>query len=430
MQFESARLYCACEALINNAAGSTQLADPGTASQRERIIILSDLHLGVERRAGLFSADRPLREFLIRVSADAERDRAALRVAFLGDTFDFPSVGTNEGYIRGSDADLVDRCERILAVHSEFRDGLRLLLKARASIDFLPGNHDPALMRPAIQRRLEQEFVTAGADTLRFHPWVLHIPGVLFAEHGNQYHDINSFPAWLNAQKTELSQWPVPIGAQLDEFKRTEDAGGSVPGVRLLRARHPLGRLFGVSRIVATALFQVVVQLSPISRRTRSHYRDATFGQVEYRSHIPANVLVAIDIKAEAIARSWPTRLGSTVINKVSLGKVGRSGFPMGDAEKRAHFSHIAQEISEILLAAGRPTPWVVFGHTHLVDNHATLHANLVNTGTWISPEIGTDLLPFLQIEIDHATAATSGSLLGWHEGRSEIRSLEIRHSP
>ena len=61
------------------------------------------------------------------------------------------------------------------------------------------GNHDLDLVRPAVGQRLRWHLgVAASDDRVRIWPWLYVVPGVLYAEHGNQHHDLNRFPRILD----------------------------------------------------------------------------------------------------------------------------------------------------------------------------------------------------------------------------------------
>ena len=61
------------------------------------------------------------------------------------------------------------------------------------------GNHDIEVARPATAALLTALLgLDPGHPGVRFSPWVVHEPGVLYAEHGSQHHQLNRMPTLLS----------------------------------------------------------------------------------------------------------------------------------------------------------------------------------------------------------------------------------------
>ena len=116
---------------------------------------------------------------------------------------------------------------------------MQRLIEAGHGIDILPGNHDPQLMNAAVQSELTRLLGSGGGNQIRVHNWVLHVPGVFFAEHGNQYHDINSFPNWLRFAATNGPSPDLPIGPVFDDFivRLAQKTGQPTLNVKSILAR-------------------------------------------------------------------------------------------------------------------------------------------------------------------------------------------------
>jgi hypothetical protein len=176
------------------------------------LVIDSDLHLGGGPRAEAWGAgfsdeftdDQAFSDFLCWL-----RQRPESRLVFLGDTFDFlrdPVINTRTGLFARNDAEAVTQFNRIATAHPILFKSLSSTLAAAIQVDFVSENHDAELIRPAVQDRL---CALLGAPP-RFHPWLLYIPGLLYAEHGHHHHYINALsrPLYPYARSDEYLERP------------------------------------------------------------------------------------------------------------------------------------------------------------------------------------------------------------------------------
>jgi UDP-2,3-diacylglucosamine pyrophosphatase LpxH len=139
---------------------------------RTRLAIVSDLHMATPDAPGgdPFADDRAFAELLVALATRRIRTRLLL----LGDTFDLVLAGRG-----GLDA--------VAAAHRAVFDALAGFAAAGHEIEVVPGNRDVDLLRPPARERLRSLL----AAPVLFHPWVVHVPGVLYAEHGRQPHAID-----------------------------------------------------------------------------------------------------------------------------------------------------------------------------------------------------------------------------------------------
>jgi UDP-2,3-diacylglucosamine pyrophosphatase LpxH len=416
---------------------------------RQRIIIVSDLHLGATSRPGHFEHDGEFQRFLEYLTQDAIRNSLGLRLVMLGDIFDFPSVPSMSGNRRDSDADLVDRLQRVLYCHPLFTQALNAFVAAGNRLDFLPGNHDPGLMRLTVQTLIRSALSAPSESDLRFHPWIFSLPGLLYAEHGNQYHDINSFPEWLNAQAHPLNETGKPIGAKLDDLvmtlaSKTDRSANSVPisltGVvrhqlhdpRKLVRSLPVFARFGVEVIRAS-----ISIWSPIDARRRRHYRRTWMSVAEAETGLSLSVLAAIDRLAERNARAWPGRIWKsgrslfvTRLRRKGTRSGSATGLAMTGETRKTHFSETGKTIAKILADDGQAAPIIAFGHTHLADLAHYPESTVVNAGTWLDAEPGNSSagprqseMSFIRIDVDVSTDNPDVALLKWNDAGRNIQS-------
>lgn len=217
------------------------------------VVILSDLHLGPGRdpqtgrwsRLEDFFYDRELAAFLDHLRARG-RAEGPVRLILNGDVFDFllvtevpdPTEAHGLGLtlhraerkfgLRATEAGSVWKLARIVEGHPRVFDALGALVAEGAELVVLPGNHDPEVFFPAVQRALTDAIVgrAVGAERgraelegrIRFTPWFWYEPGRLFVEHGHQYDDSSVlsnllFPLEPGRPKGAPAQVDLPVSS-------------------------------------------------------------------------------------------------------------------------------------------------------------------------------------------------------------------------
>jgi UDP-2,3-diacylglucosamine pyrophosphatase LpxH len=184
----------------------------GALGDREEWVLLSDVHLNEafrsaiegwwEYKAPSSRQDAELAAFLETI--DGRRPAYFVRsvVVFNGDTFDFDTCFSAppgrevppEGLPPTVDGS-VFKMGAILDNHTHFVHALAQFLARGNRVVFVLGNHDRELHFEEVQAILRSRVAAAApvglasevAARIRFEPWFIHVPGVLFAEHGNQY---------------------------------------------------------------------------------------------------------------------------------------------------------------------------------------------------------------------------------------------------
>ena len=185
----------------------------------EEYVLVSDVHLNEilapdsfqsvrggdgwwEYKAPASSQDADLAAFFAAIDARRPAWFARTVVIFNGDTFDFDTCfSAPAGYpapIEGLPPTIdgsVYKIGRMLADHPGFVDALATFLSQGNRAVFVFGNHDRELHFPEVQEVLTRRVAAAApagsgecvAASITFEPWFFHVPGVLYAEHGNQY---------------------------------------------------------------------------------------------------------------------------------------------------------------------------------------------------------------------------------------------------
>lgn len=201
-----------------SGAGYAGVASADAPDHPEEWVLVSDVHLNevIEPRyAGWWQyksreslQDNDLAAFFAAIQERRPDCFARSVLVFNGDTFDFDTCFTApegrevppEGLpptVEGS----VYKMSKILSDHPLFVTALARFLSEGNRAIFVLGNHDRELHFPEVQEVLRSRLAAAApvgtsagvAERIGFEPWFIHVPGVLYAEHGNQYDSTCSY---------------------------------------------------------------------------------------------------------------------------------------------------------------------------------------------------------------------------------------------
>ena len=320
-----------------------------------KAVVLSDLHLGA---AGAATEDAFV-SFLEWLTARARSDATPWRLVLLGDLLDLLH------------APGPDPRAALDAVAARQRPVLAALGAAAAHgvvVDVVPGNHDSELVDSDLQERL-RALVAAAAGTsaallrptFRVRPWFLLVPGLLYAEHGSQYHALNAVADPL----APSGRWSrrLPPGAVLDLFLSGADHGGPAPGLpRLLPAA-----------------------VGALARRGRTDASTAaSLRACAQEAGLSPGALVALRGLAETSPGALLRNVYAAVCRRT------------GHVERRQQEAAVA--VHRILARERQAAPVYVFGHTHRVA-HLALDADgmqllWINGGAWADGSYG-----FVEVE-------------------------------
>ena len=312
-----------------------------------KAIVLSDLHLGT---ASGPATDDAFVSFLEWLTAAAGSGDSPPRLIVLGDLFELLHVP----------AELASPLAALEAVAEQHRPALSALGTAASSgirIDLVPGNHDSELVDPELQEKLRVLVGNAtGIDeaglrsTFRVQPWFLLVPGLLYAEHGSQYHSLNAVADPL----TPFGRWSyrLPPGAVLDLHLR--EKGG--------------------------ARLRLLPRLLPLLLRAAAHRRKRDPESAKSRQAWPPQE-TGLSPAALAALRNLSEDSPVALARNLSAALLGHARY----VESRQQ--HAAVAIHEILAREGRAVPVHVFGHTHRVAHCALSAGNKpllwLNPGAW-----------------------------------------------
>ena len=326
----------------------------------ERLVLVSDLHLGGGAEtarwgpgfADEFDGDEAFPAFLEWLTSTAHRSS---RLVLLGDTIDFLRVPVAGALYARNDAEAICQLEQIAAAHPKVFEALSTTAGRGIGIDIVVGNHDVELARPSVQNRLRALLAPSGesatdGDAVRFHLWSYYVPGVLYAEHGNHYSEVNSFHRPLSPVQGGRTE--RPLGPRLGSARRLLFPGD--PGQPLFR------------QVAAD-----VVANDRLARAARDEYRDRVLADYAAEIGLPVSAVRRLH---ELGARS----AGATAVRIAKVRLTGSMSF-------REASWHVAAAVHGMLADAGSSVPFCVFGHTHTAC-HLQLNGGdgvYLNTGTW-----------------------------------------------
>jgi UDP-2,3-diacylglucosamine pyrophosphatase LpxH len=323
---------------------------------RSRIVIVSDLHMAAPGGpvADPFAEDEAFAALL----ASLARDAVPTRLVLLGDTFDLVLAAGAPTRPHDPVTAAVDALEKAAEAHPRVLASLGAFAAAGHAVEIVPGNHDVELLRPPVQQRLRELVAKSGGDAprlegLAFRPWIVHVPGVLYAEHGQQHHDLNHFRRLLaRAAPAARRRRSAPVALSLDESR-----------VELARARGA-----GRPAVAVRAAGRLALAGAGLAAGDRGRARAAHERLVREHAatvELPASALLEIQ------RASAPAPAG--VVRRLAAG---------GDFMLPA-----ARRVSDALLRAQAGTAFCVFGHTHRAQDRPLSEGadapRYLNAGTW-----------------------------------------------
>ncbi|MCA1586283.1 MAG: hypothetical protein LC791_16425 [Acidobacteria bacterium] len=315
----------------------------------ERLVLVSDLHLGAGDERDPFCRDRQFVAFCRHLAGTRPVVPDGRRFAVLGDFLELlDTTAGEEGRLASSATIALARLDRIVRAHPAVFGAMADLVDAGWGLDVVVGNHDVELVRPALQERMTKllDRGAAHGGRVRFHPWVLHVPGVLYAEHGHQYHDINWFPELVWAAGEDGGA-PIehPLAAHL---------GGGMAAGAVAVASHFAHRVLGAR--------------DPRRRRYRAEALAALAEEVP----LSANALRRIDLLPAASTAAMALRLGLE--------------FPRRSHGHAPYLWRAARRVDGVLQEEGAGCSFYAFGHSHIAEKGPLEGADgpvYVNPGTW-----------------------------------------------
>lgn len=332
------------------------------------VAILSDVHLSPTRDGA--ERDAALCQLAAWLAARPRVDGHPWRLLLLGDLLDLPQAGAG-------DPAVLRTVGRTAAAHAPVFSALRDLAAGGCPVVLIPGNHDVALLRPAVLARFRQ---LAGPVTLL--PWLYHVPGLLYAEHGHQYHDINAFPRLLAMGGADIRVGDWPLAPRLAAL------------------------VSGSATIWSTSRASLVQQ-------RKAYQASLLAGHVDDVG-LERETLAALDELAAVV----PVR---AVATRLMRDRVWRRR----PAEERGRYLRArVPSIHDVLRQRGCDAPFYVFGHTHHAEDRliGSGRARYLNTGAWLAD----GSLPWTFVEVSRRRGEPLARLLRWPRHRDRPEPVEV----
>jgi UDP-2,3-diacylglucosamine pyrophosphatase LpxH len=333
----------------------------------ERLTIIGDLHLS-GGPSDDFHEGEALVGFLDALRERMQTAAGGVALVVLGDLLSFPELPVGR------------ELETATREHASVFDALGRLTAAGVDLEIVVGNHDADLLRPDVQAQLRWILGRQGGERrgqLRVHPWIYHVPGLVYAEHGQQHHDINRMPELLRPETVERGESvPLPLGTQLVRSKFELEQALGAPS-RLRKVALALRAAWRFARLACRA----------VASMQRESRHPPTPGQL-------TRYAKGLDLPEEALRALATLSLASPLGVLRRLLRRRPAGSYMVEAAAAVH---------RALLRFGVPARFYVFGHTHLaadipLDDSAG-PARYLNAGTWsVLRPSGADGLAFVEI--------------------------------
>lgn len=306
------------------------------------IALVADLHLGAGTHSEWKSASAAFAEF----AGDFLPASGVRDLVILGDFLELltadesPQVDIKAARVA---------CDRLLDAAPEVTDGLERFLRAGGHLTVVVGNHDAHLTDAGVASRLLDRVWSPakGEPRASIATWFHTIPGVLYAEHGHQHHDINRVSVAV-----EPFEWTEPRCLQ------------ATPAVAIQSARAANRSRIGQFRDGYAA-----------ARRIRADARGK--GEGESRDMVDAygaaQGLSPETTRQLAMISGFSTH--QAIQRTVRRRLVGSSD---------SYLTQAAEEIDQLLESRGLGVSVYAFGHTHRARIRSLPSgATYVNPGAW-----------------------------------------------
>ena len=409
------------------------------------LIILSDLHLSAVQdiksghsvaREG-FHYDVAFSHFIDHLLARVKSEGAACEILMLGDFLDFLHTKvplTESNFLTTTEASSLQKLKAILRAHTLFFDALKRFAATGFRLSIMPGNHDIDLMRPAVQQVLMESIKTDPLTNIQFHSWIYHIPGVLYAEHGHQYHDMNAYTTLLVPSRTgNENELELPVGAYFDLYlfhliervkPPTENIYAPLRYLFNNYLKQPLKFITtfpDICNFLWSLFRQFFYRGSRQFRITRQRYQEKVLSRYAASTGLSYESCVALDELAEVHNNKMVKRLLGNALFK-------NKGHPI----KTGYLYPKALAISKLLSSEQKEVPFYLFGHSHQqakVALEGQPHRFYLNSGTWSSPSYpgspdNRSFFPFVEIEWGNNQHPTA-TLMQWDETKRKSVQLD-----
>ena len=230
------RGFAGCLVVIAVAMSADLLGAQPAGGPPRRVVVMGDLHLGEGRRAdGAWSRYEDFRwaEDLRGFLAALADEGVATDVVLNGDTFELLQAGDgacayDDPALGCTEAEALARLDRVIEAHGDEMAALAAFAGAGDNrLVLVPGDHDAALLFPAVGRRAVEAFGAApGRVSFAVDGYWRSPDGSIHAEHGHQ----------MEHRADRFDGWPAPFVTRAGRRHLARPWGQSV--VQALYDRH------------------------------------------------------------------------------------------------------------------------------------------------------------------------------------------------
>jgi len=359
------------------AAGAEPLWEAG--DERHKIVVISDLHLGVEDEVTEMLANRPLLvDFLTRLQGTGDVRELVIAGDFLDEWYLpvwYPAVTDHDAFYR-----------EVIANNQDVIDELNRVADSGISLVYVPGNHDMTLAADVLQEAipsLRQERDVDGLGVYRTGD-----RGEIVIEHGHRY-DVFSAPDTVtNAALCDGGGAIYPSGYLYARYAATWVLEGKPEVVKDLPVVATAPDPSDVDQYGAylyySALSAVTAEITPTEAPDAPIF-DVRLGGLcgaysflDYYPAVQADGTISAPVLFRDVQRTWAQRQAH---NEVAV----PSSFVDAVTGALDWRYFLEQARLQHLERPGDGAEIVVFGHTHVPTRQAVGDgAQYVNSGTWV----------------------------------------------
>lgn len=372
-------------------AGGTENSDPGVkpmpAAARlwvpsvsaDKIVVLSDLHLGIDDR---YSETVKNRTLLVNFLEQLENTPDVREVVINGDFLDDWYLPL--AYARYDDPAKFYR--QLIANNQDVMDALNRLIKKGIKLVYIPGNHDMLLESGILDEALPG--IVQERDAKGLGAYVTGDRQEILIEHGHRYDAFSAPDSVSNKELCQDGETLLPPGY----FYARVAASWILQGKPVIKKIYPV--IVDIPDPVANpdqygAYLYYKVFSSEFSRITQIEgFEDKVFdlgiacfnGSYSIQDFYPVQQqdgTISAPLLYKNFQRTWDER---QKINQVGV----KNSFAEAAAGTLSPDYYFDQAKKQYLQNPDKAIDVVVFGHTHLPDMRAVGNKKYINEGTWI----------------------------------------------
>lgn len=361
----------------DDAEGAPVLWAAGTA--RDKIVVISDLHLGIDDNYTETLANRPLLiEFLQRLQSTNDVRELVIAGDFLDEWYlpvYYPSYTDEKQFYQD-----------VIATNQEVIDELNKVSKSGIKLVYVPGNHDMLLAAEVLQEALPN--IVQARDAKGLGAYYTGDRNEIVIEHGHRY-DVFSAPDTVsNAQLCGNDQTILPAGYFYARYAATWVLEGRPVVAKDLPVLMAVPDKSDADQYGAYLYYALLKNIS--SRMTPNESLDQkifdmhiagfndAYSYLDFYPAQQADGTISAPVLFKNIQRTWAQRQS---LNKIKL----PNNFSEAVAGALDWEYYFGQAKTQYLENSNENVDVVLFGHTHVpIYQDLGNGQYYLNTGTWV----------------------------------------------